>query len=152
MILLRPGSAPQAAARDALSTIVAQCGSEYEIIDYSKMPLYRDVPLPTGTFDPEGPVYGMSVVYLCRKPEDTGLNRAVAAFASQDFLGKVCSSDRDCAFYKCTRSKEPSPEMMCTAPDGSIPVAREGQSCDSKPCMAPLNCSRRGDTSQCVAP
>jgi len=152
MILLRPGSAPQAAARDALATIVAQCGDEFEIVETSRTTLYRDVPLPPSTVDEQPTVYGTSVLYLCRKPEATVLNEAFAAFASQDFLGKVCSSDQDCRFYKCTRPTGPSPDMICTAADGSIPVAREGESCDSKPCMAPLDCSKRGSGSLCVKP
>ena len=162
MILLGPGMAPQAAARDALATIEAHCGGEYEVIETAKMDLSRAESLPpvttyyvgTGSSGPvlTVPVYGTSVVYLCRRPENTDLNRAVAAFASQDFLGKICSSDRDCGFYTCTRGTQPSPTMICTAADGSIQIAREGEPCDSKPCMAPLRCLERDSASRCVNP
>lgn len=164
-ILLLPGYAPQAAARDALAIMEANCGGEFEITEAREIDLTRPAPSapspPRTTYyeggysDPRmplGPVYGTSVLYLCRKPENTGLNRAVAAFASQDFLGKICSSDRDCGFYVCTRSSEPSPAMICTAADGSIPIAREGESCDTKPCMAPLSCLKRGGATRCVNP
>ena len=162
LILLGPGIAPQAAARDALATMEAHCRGEYEIIETSRMDVAWAEPSPpvttyyvgVGTGDdlPHGPVYGTSLLYLCRKPERLDLNRAVAAFASQDFLGKICSSDRDCGFYKCTRGPEPSAAMTCTAADGSIPVAREGEACDGKPCIAPLRCHKLGSASRCVNP
>jgi hypothetical protein len=164
-LLLLPGYAPQAAARDALAIMQANCGGEYEIIEAKEIDLTRPAPSapsqPITTYyeggysEPRmalGPVYGTSVLYLCRKPENTGLNRAVAAFASQDFLGKICSSDRDCGFYVCTRSTEPPAATMCTAADGSIPIAREGEACDTKPCMAPLSCLKRGGATRCVNP
>ena len=162
LILLGPGIAPQAAARDALATMAAHCGGEYEIIETSRMDVSWAEPSPpvttyyvgAGRGDdlPHGPVYGTSLLYLCRKPESTDLNRAVAAFASQDLLGRTCSSDRDCGFYTCTRGPGPSPATTCTAADGSIPIAREGEACDGKPCMAPLRCHKQGASSRCVSP
>lgn len=135
LILLSPGSAPQAAVRDALAAMVAHCGRAYEIIEIGKKETERPVPPDQPDQKPllgnrsflsgswsGPPVYGSTLLYLCRRPEDTGLNRDVEAFASQDLLGNHCTSDLDCGFYKCTRSTEPSPTTFCTAADGSIPI------------------------------
>jgi hypothetical protein len=75
----------------------------------------------------------MSLTYLCRTPLDTSLNEKVAAFASQDYLGRACTADRDCGYYRCAPSKDSAGAKMCTDADGNIPFAREGDACNRKP-------------------
>jgi hypothetical protein len=147
-IVLHPGAGPQAAARVALSSMETQCKGPFEIVETAKTGTGRTVTVGssgsewgiTSFESSNGAKSGMSLTYLCRKPMDTSLNDKFAAFASQDLLGKQCASDRDCGVYSCTASKAPAGGTICTAADGSIPFAMEGEECDQKPCIAPFTC------------
>jgi hypothetical protein len=162
-ILLHPGAGPQAAVRYALGTMESECKGPYEIVETAKMGTGQAVSAGSSssawgvtTYESSSAaVYGMSLTYLCRKPSDTSLNDKFAAFASQDLLGKQCAQDRDCGIYSCTVRKAPAGGAICTAADGSIPFAMEGEECDQKPCIAPFTCYktyRHGSGTSCKSP
>jgi hypothetical protein len=143
-ILLHNGDGPQAAARYALATMEHNCKGPFEIVEIAKMGTGQSVTRGSASdgswASATAQIAGTSLTYLCRNPQDTDLNVKVATFASQDLLGKRCASARDCGVYSCTVSKAPADGTICTAADGSIPFAMEGEECDQKPCVAPFIC------------
>jgi hypothetical protein len=145
-ILLHNGDKPQAAARYALATMESHCKGPYEIVEIAKAGTGQSVTHGAANdsawVSTTSQVSGTALTYVCRKPQDTDMNVKLATFASEDMLGKACSSDRDCGVFACTKRSGQSPASVCTAPDGSIPFALEGEPCDKKGCIAPYVCYR----------
>lgn len=120
--LLVNGTDDAAATRKAVSAIEQHCRGVYEVVEIAQVQTgqtrsagvsFGMGPVAVGTGG-SSPVFGTSITYVCRPPQNTVLNESLVRAASADIVGRKCRTDDDCGPLFCSRTA-PSAEIgACT--------------------------------------
>jgi hypothetical protein len=150
-ILLRGGEKPQEAAKLALAAMEKHCKGLYEVVETARMGTGDTIGGGVASYGSwnewSSQLYGLSIVYVCRKPVNTDLNESVRSLA---FLGLACTSDNDCGGLPCARRGPSAASGVCAKDDGFLPGAGQDETCaESSDCMPPLKCYKTLSRNYC---
>ena len=146
-ILLRGGEKPQEAAKLALAAMEKHCKGLYEVVETARMDTGDTIGGGGAYYVWSSQLYGLSIVYVCRKPVNTDLNESVKSLA---FLGLACTSDNDCGGLPCARRGPSAASGICARDDGFLPGAGQDETCnESSDCMSPLKCYKTATRNYC---